>query len=104
MVPEFIMDDLSLGQYQEINFSRITSLKYGEKAGRKRSDANARWVEKWMEVSFIDKEVSLADVSFQQREQSFGSVMKKDIDMIVKMFSKFWTNTENNQIEGECLI
>jgi protein gp37 len=58
------LKDLVLGQFQEINFQNITHLKFGQKAGRKLSDADSRWVEKWMEVRFVDKEISLADVSF----------------------------------------
>ena len=56
-----------------------------------------------MEVRFIDKEISLADVSFE-REQSFSSVNKKNVDMIVKMTSKFWTDVASGMIEGESMI
>lgn len=64
----------------------IQSVKSGLKTGRKLSNADSRWVEKWFEVKC--KDVSDPIVT----------------DIIVKNYSKFWTNIDTKQIEGESCI
>lgn len=59
-------------------------MKSGIKLGRKVSDENAKWGEKWFEIRC--KDATLSD--------------KRVVDVIVKLFSKFWTKDES--IEGEC--
>jgi len=62
----------------------------GQKIGSKLSDSDSIWVEKWFEVKIQDGHLGEA-----------GHVPK---DLIIKSWSKFWTNVENNQIEGESCL
>jgi hypothetical protein len=57
----------------------ISSVKSGLKTGRKLSNADSRWVEKWFEVKCKDV-----------------SDTKEVSEIIVKIFSKFWTNINTN--------
>lgn len=68
----------------------ISTIKAGQKCGRKLSDSDSKWVEKWFEIK-------CKDVS----GPSSNNVVT---DIIVKLYSKFWVNIEQNQIEGESLI
>lgn len=70
----------------------INSMKSGQKAGRKLSNADSRWVEKWYEIKCKDVQTS----------SKAGEQIVTDI--IVKHFAKFWTNVEENKIEGESCL
>lgn len=70
----------------------IKSMRSGQKAGRKLSNTDSRWVEKWYEIKCKDVQTS----------NKAGDQVVTDI--IVKHFSKFWTNTEQNTIEGESCL
>ena len=68
----------------------ISQVKSGQKCGRKLSDSDSRWVEKWYEVKCKDLS---------------GAVTNNVVsDIIVKFYTKFWINIQNNEIEGESLI
>ena len=67
----------------------ISSIKSGIKCGRKLSDSDSRWVEKWFEIKCKDLSGALNN-----------NVVS---DIIVKFFTKFWVNIQSNEIEGESL-
>lgn len=84
-IPPYIRDDIRAGfAFQHITYNFVTEVKSGVKLGRKVSDVDARWAEKWFEIKC--KDAVLSD--------------KRVVDVIVKLFSKFWTKGEF--IEGEC--
>lgn len=88
-VPSYIRNDLTVGPQQSIEFNMISEVKCGQKAGRKLSDSDSRWVEKWYEIKCKDLS---------------GSVSNNVVsDIIVKFYTKFWVNIQNNEIEGESL-
>lgn len=59
-------------------------MKSGVKLGRKVTDVDAKWAEKWFEI----------------RCKAAVSPDNRVADIIVKLFSKFWT--KGALIEGEC--
>lgn len=67
-----------------MSYNHVTEIKSGFKLGRKVSDHDQRWAEKWYEIKCKD----------------FSLENKKTKDVIVKFYSKFWTKREF--IEGEC--
>jgi len=85
-VPEYIRGDLEAGsKFQSISYEFISEVKCGIKLGRRFSDVDAKWAEKWYEIRC--KDVSVAKGK------------KKVTDVIVKFVSKFWTKAA--LIEGE---
>jgi len=85
-VPEYIRGDLEAGsKFQSISYEFIREVKCGIKLGRRFSDVDAKWAEKWYEIRC--KDVSVAKGK------------KKVTDVIVKFVSKFWTKAA--LIEGE---
>jgi len=85
-VPEYIRADLEAGsKFQSISYEFITEVKCGIKLGRRFSDVDAKWAEKWYEIRC--KDVSALKGT------------KKVTDVIVKFVSKFWTKA--SLIEGE---
>ena len=68
--------------------TNIVELKSGYKSGKKLSDPDVKWVEKWFEVKSNDAGVK-KDTSSQ---------------ILVKSQSKFWTNIEDNTIEGSSCL
>lgn len=84
-VPNYIQDDvIESNSYQAISYRYISEIKSGIKLGRKISDNDEKWGEKWFEIRC--KEATVKD--------------KKVVDVIIKLFSKFWTKFD--KIEGEC--
>ena len=84
-IPQYISMDVMDGKtYQNITYKFITEIKSGLKLGRKCSDHDAKWGEKWFEINC--KEAQLKD--------------KTVLDVKIKFYSKFWT--KNEIIEGEC--
>lgn len=86
VMPSYVAQELKLTKNQQIDYKMVSNVKSGLKTGRKLSNADSRWVEKWFEVKC--KDISDSVVT----------------DIIVKNFYKFWTNIETNQIEGESCI
>ena len=78
------MDVKEGSKYQNVKYNFITEIKSGLKLGRKCSDHDAKWGEKWFEIKC--KEASIQD--------------RTVVDVIVKLYSKFWTKLD--AIEGEC--
>lgn len=71
------------------------------KLGCKQSDMDARWVEKWYELKCKDMGTEKNKVESSDE----GSTNKKVVSyIIVKFYSKFWTNVEKNSIEGESCL
>lgn len=84
-VPQYIQQDVQMGvSYQRIQYNYISEIKSGIKLGRKFSDQDERWGEKWFEIRCKE-----ANVNDQQI-----------VNVIIKFYSKFWTKSEI--IEGEC--
>lgn len=85
--PEYILNDLT---QQGFKYDLVSCIKSGLKCGRKLSDSDSRWIEKWYEVKC--KDVSGAE--------------KKNVvsDIIVKFYTKLWVNVFKNEIEGESLF
>lgn len=77
-VPHFLKSDYNL------QLNNASSVKCGMKLGSKLSDLDSKWVEKWYEVRC--KDVNSDHVVH---------------DIIVKFYSKFWTNVESNTIVGD---
>ena len=67
-----------------LDLGNASSVKCGMKLGTKLSDLDAKWVEKWFELKCKDV--------------NSDHVVE---DVIVKFYSKFWTNVENNTIVGD---
>jgi hypothetical protein len=89
LIPDYILADLVVGPNQLIEFNMIYSIKAGQKCGRKLSDPDSRWVEKWWEVKCKDLS---------------GALQKNVVsDIIVKFYTKFWVNIQSSEIEGESL-
>lgn len=78
-----------VGPSQKIEYNMISCIKSGQKCGRKLSDPDSKWVEKWYEVKCKD----------------LSGAMQKNVvsDIIVKFYTKFWVNIQSCQIEGESL-
>lgn len=58
-VPAYIRDDVRAGvAFQSIVYKFVTEIKGGVKLGRKVSDADARWAEKWFEIRCKDAVLS----------------------------------------------
>ena len=91
-MPEYLIKETVKTRDQPIAFNLIKSMKSGLKAGRKLSNTDSRWVEKWYEIKCKDV----------QSTNRAGEQIVTDI--IVKHFAKFWTNTEANKIEGESCL
>lgn len=71
------------------------------KLGQKMSDEDSKWVEKWYEVRCQDtrtRNLKVAPSTVQ------GTGKKIVSDMIVKYYTKFWTNVEEDTIEGESCL
>lgn len=59
LVPQYVAKELQLGPEQPLEYKLISCVKSGQKCGRKLSNADSRWVEKWFEVKC--KDVSKSD-------------------------------------------
>lgn len=92
VMPEYIVKEIRKTRDQPIVFNLIKSMKSGQKAGRKLSNTDSKWVEKWYEIKCKD---------IQSTNKEGDQIVT---DIIVKQFSKFWTNTEHNFIEGESCL
>lgn len=77
--PDYVAKELEKGPQQPIDFRMVSSVKSGLKCGRKLSDADSRWVEKWFEIK-------CKDVAKGGRNEEIVT------DIIVKSYSKLWTN------------
>ena len=64
----------------------------GQKAGKHIAEPDKKWIEKWFELTCDD--MSPPDHPSNAPLQS----------IIVKYFSKFWTNLDTNLIEGESVF
>ena len=64
----------------------------GQKAGKHIAEPDKKWIEKWFELSCDD--MSPPDHPSTAPLQA----------IIVKYFSKFWTNIDTNMIEGESVF
>lgn len=101
MAPDYIKVDLQKGLFQNVDFNEITNLKCGMKLGCKQSDLDARWVEKWYELRCKDMGTEKSKVESSDE----GSTDKQVVSyIIVKFYSKFWTNVDKNTIEGESCL
>jgi hypothetical protein len=78
VMPSYVVKELKKSKDQPLQYSMVSSIKSGLKTGRKLSNADSRWVEKWFEVKCKDVQDSVVT------------------DIIVKKFSKFWTNIDTN--------
>ena len=66
-----------------LSFNQISELKCGLKLGRKLTDPDKKWAEKWIEVKCFDSD---------------------NTQIIIKYIIKFWTDIEKRTIEGDkCL-
>ena len=54
-IPSYIQQDLLLGPNEMIEVKQISEIKCGQKIGKKVSDGDARWCEKWFEIKCIDE-------------------------------------------------
>lgn len=72
------------GAYQRIGYKHISEIKSGIKLGRKFSDQDEKWGEKWFEIRCRDANTKDRQV----------------VSVIIKFYSKFWT--KGQIIEGEC--
>mmetsp|Transcript_19352 Transcript_19352/g.29664 ORF Transcript_19352/g.29664 Transcript_19352/m.29664 type:complete len:144 (-) Transcript_19352:1911-2342(-) len=106
----------------------MTSVKSGLKIGRKLSDADSKWVEKWFEVKLSDSHIAHSTAILPPRKaadpqaagpsklpgvsgkasDSSGSgslqIAGGPHDLIIKSQCKFWTKTDTNEIEGESCL
>ena len=55
-IPNYIKPDLKLTPNQMIEVKQISDMKCGQKIGRKISDPDAKWCEKWFEIKCIDEQ------------------------------------------------
>lgn len=101
MAPDYLKVDLQKGLFQNVDFNDISNLKCGMKLGCKQSDLDARWVEKWYELRCKDMGTEKSKVESSDE----GSTDKQVVSyIIVKFYSKFWTNVDKNTIEGESCL
>jgi len=101
MAPDYIKVDLQKGLFQNVDFNEISNLKCGMKLGCKPSDLDARWVEKWYELKCKDMGTEKSKVESSDE----GSTNKQVVShIIVKFYSKLWTNVDKNTIEGESCL
>ena len=80
---------------------QIGSVKCGMKLGQKMSDEDSKWVEKWYEVRCQDTKTRNLKVAPSTVQASTKKIVT---DIIVKYYTKFWTNVEEDTIEGESCL
>lgn len=87
-LPVYIQDEFRMGMFQSSRSDAITFVKSGLKSGKNLSDPDKKWVEKWFEVSTDD---------IPSEEDPTAPVQP----VVLKYFSKFWTDVDLNMICGE---
>jgi len=71
------------------------------KLGQKMSDEDSKWVEKWYEVRCQDTRTRNLKVAPSTAQASGKKIVT---DIIVKYYTKFWTNVVDDTIEGESCL
>ena len=95
-------------------FENIRSIKSGLKIGKKLSDGDNKWLERWYEIQFSDIEIE--DPSITQIKEIEKIRSKRDMsspekdtkkvlkDIKIKGFEKFWVDMETGNIEGDTMF
>ena len=67
----------------------MSELRCGQKIGKKLSDPDSKWCEKWFEVKCLDNQ---------------NTKSEEPQHIIIKYYAKFWTDIESRMIEGDSCI
>ena len=92
------------------HYENVTSIKSGLKIGKKLSDGDNKWLERWYEIQFSDIEIEDPGMEMD-RIRTKRDILNIDRDtkkvlkdIKVKGFEKFWVDMESGNIEGDTMF
>ena len=95
-MPEYLQNMLIVSPQQAIPFQGVSELKGGQKFGKDMSNLDKKWTEEWFELICKD---TMNRTMLENKHKE-----KKSDGIVVKFYTKLWTNCDDNSIEGESCL